>query len=365
MKKILIAPLDWGLGHATRCIPVISELLNAGCEVVIAGNGSSLALLRMEFPELPSVTLPGYQPVYPAAGSMIWKMALQIPKFAEAIKMEHRAVQKIVAEMSIDVIISDNRYGCWSESVLSVLITHQSNVLMPRRFGWLAPFVRRIVGGHMKRFGYWWVPDLPDHRLSGLLTSFDPAMDASNTFFIGAISRFERKPEGAQRFDVAAILSGPEPQRTMLENLVVLQLQRSGLRYFVVRGLPHMGEMNRSETMSDFMTSHELQELIQSSRIIISRSGYSSVMDMAVLGKKSIFIPTPGQTEQEYLARDLKKKGIAYAVSQKEFDLQIALKESDRYSGFQDFPSGNAMLKAVIKKLIHDRIIPSKQMIPS
>ncbi|HYC86589.1 MAG TPA: glycosyltransferase [Chryseosolibacter sp.] len=351
MKRVLVTPLDWGLGHATRCIPVIQQLLGRNHEVMLGGDGGSFELLRKEFPQLHAISLPGYRPEYPANASMAWKMATQLLKFASVIRREHAMVRQVVRDFGIDAIVSDNRYGCWSRDATSILITHQSNVLMPRRFGWLAPAVRYLVHERIRKFDSCWLPDFPDKRLSGILTDFGSADGRPDMRFIGPISRFRRTENAAVRYDILAIISGPEPQRTIFENLLVGQLQKSNLRYFVVRGVPGSAAARFSDKMCDYMVTEELQQMIAAARIVVCRSGYSSVMDLATLGKKAIFVPTPGQTEQEYLASELKRSGIAYSISQKDFDLRLALQESEKYSGFTGFDDSNRLLEQTIAEM--------------
>jgi uncharacterized protein (TIGR00661 family) len=355
MKRVLIAPLDWGLGHATRCIPIIREFINRQCEVMVAGSGDSLALLKTEFPSLRFFTIPGYNPVYQKnARSMVWKMAAQLPKFLNTIRQEHQAIETLVAQHQIHLIISDNRYGCWSATVPSIFITHQSNILMPKRFGWLAGIIRRKNESFINRFTECWLPDYPDdHTLAGELISFGRMKTKLRPVYIGPLSRFRFSGQKEKKYDVLVILSGPEPQRTILENTLLPSLQQSGLRYFVVRGVV------TATTVTDlkgcnFLTSEALQEMIESSEVIVARSGFSTVMDMAALQKKVIFIPTPGQTEQEYLAQRLKEKKIAYFMKQQDFNLSIALREGGKYSGFPYFSSGTALLNQAISDTLHN-----------
>ena len=138
----MVTPLDWGLGHATRCIPIIQELLNRGCTVLIAGSGDSLLLLKNEFPHLTFFTLSAYSPVYSRTQSMIWKMVSQLPKFADVIRKEHQQIEALIEDHKIDFVISDNRYGCWSSKIPSVFITHQLNILMPKSLKWVEPLIR-------------------------------------------------------------------------------------------------------------------------------------------------------------------------------------------------------------------------------
>lgn len=356
MKRVLITPLDWGLGHATRCIPVIRELQRQGCEVVIGGSGDALALLEREFPGSAFVPLPAYAPRYPARGSMVWTMARQLPRFTGVISSEHKATGNIVESGGIDLIISDNRYGCWSDKVPSVFITHQSNVLMPKRFGFLQGFVRKMNERLISRFDACWIPDVPaTDSLAGELISFGKFNFSTRVDFIGWLSRFDATyPSRNTEFDVLVILSGPEPQRTLFEATVTPQLKNSSLKFRVVRGLPSAGNgSSQDERFVDFMTTSELQASIESSAVVIARSGYSTVMDMMALGKKAIFVPTPNQTEQEYLAARLMEKGIAYAMPQDKFDLDTALEENKKYSGFPVAPGKNGLLREAVSRVLN------------
>lgn len=358
-KRVLVTPLDWGLGHATRCIPIIRELLVQGCFVWIAGSGKSLILLKSEFPQLPSQEITPYAPEYPVDGSMIRKMIIQIPKFLRVIQQEHNEVRQIIRKHHIDLIISDNRYGCWSEEIPCIFITHQSNILMPRRFGWLSFIVRYFNQKMMQRFTVCWIPDFNNEKsLAGKLMSFGKIPDSLNVEFIGPLSHFSDSREMEMQYDLAVVLSGPEPQRTILEKKIVEQLSNIDLKAILIRGIPGEKNHTRDKTFDqvDFMGTAELQEILLKSRIIIARSGYSTVMDMARLNKRVIFIPTPGQTEQEYLAQKLLEAGIAFSMTQNHFDLITAIKETEAYSGFQDGYKSDDLLKKVIQKALHEKV---------
>jgi uncharacterized protein (TIGR00661 family) len=352
MKKVLITPLDWGLGHATRCIPIIRELISRGCSVSIGGSGDSLTLLQKEFPSLTFFELPGYNPIYPSTGSMVWKMASQLSKFKRVIKEEHECVERIIRENGIDLVISDNRYGCWSEKIPCVFISHQTNILMPKRFGWLSGIIRYINTRMINRFTYCWIPDYADgNTLSGELTSFGDHNIKTKVFHIGPLSRFKASTPGEKKFDVLCIFSGPEPQRSILEEIVMSQLPSSGLKYFVVRGVFSSSLIEEGHVVN-FLTTEKLQEAIEQSEIIIARSGFSTVMDLAALGKKTIFIPTPGQTEQEYLADTLMKKKIAFSTPQNRLNVLTAFNESKNYAGFTSPQEQGNLLKSALDEVL-------------
>lgn len=338
MKRVLVAPLDWGLGHATRCIPVIRKLLGRSCEVIIAGSGASLALLQKEFPRLSCYQLSPYAPAYPSTGSMVWAMAAQLPKFIRTIRKEHDELQALITRHKIEVVISDNRYGCWTKKVPCIFITHQSNILMPKRFGWMAPVVRRLNHRMMNRFSRCWIPDYPgEYSLAGDLISFGTSMKEDHIRYVGLLSRFSSSVKKEKKYDVLCIFSGPEPQRTVLENLVVKQVEDFNGRVLIVRGVVNDGHspLKTKAAVADYMTSTDLQTAIESSEVILARSGFSTLMDLSRLSAHAIFIPTPGQTEQEYLAKKLTEKGIAYSSAQNQFVLTKALEASQKFKGFE------------------------------
>jgi uncharacterized protein (TIGR00661 family) len=324
MKRVAYAVLDWGLGHATRSIPIIQALQRNDFEVLILGAGASLEVLKREFPSQKYYELPAYNPIYPKNGGMIWAMVRQLPKFFTVIRREHRILKEICQREKIDVIISDNRYGCWSQDIESIIITHQSNIQMPKRFGWLATVVRRTTFSLLKNFSECWVPDFQNSIVSGALSDFSQ-METLNVRFIGPITRLKRKKDVELKYDVLAIFSGPEPQRSIFEHIVTKQLEESGMSFFIVRGLPFKIKSDKEDNAVNFVGMEKLETLIQSSQVVIARSGYSTVMDLIALKKSAILVPTPGQTEQEYLATMLHQKAWFYSVSQSEFNLRSAL----------------------------------------
>jgi uncharacterized protein (TIGR00661 family) len=358
MKNVLVTPLDWGLGHATRCVPIINELMKRDCDVFIGGCGDSLELLRKEFPVLTFFTLPAYGPVYSSSGSMVFKMLRQLPKFLSTIKQEHAAIEKIIKESKIDLVISDNRFGCWTSAVPSVFITHQTNILLPRKFKWLTGLVRKLNLSLIRKFSTCWIPDYPDGRsLAGKLRSLGKKNLAIKVRYIGALSRFGQPQPKEILYDIVCVLSGPEPQRSALEKIATEELSRSGLRYFVVRGIVGQHKNPASNhNQVNFLNGSDLQAIIEQSECVLARSGYSTIMDLAKLGKKAIFVPTPGQTEQEYLAARLKGKGIAFSVAQENFNIMEAWTRSHSFTGFNQFPGDVHLLTDALDELSTPKI---------
>jgi uncharacterized protein (TIGR00661 family) len=330
LNRILICPLDWGLGHATRCIPIIKKYIEEGCEVMIAADGRSLELLQKEFPHLKFIRFPGYNISYSESISMALQMLLSSAKILWKIYQEHQKLKKILEDHQIDLIISDNRYGLWNKNVRSIFMTHQIMIKSTGKLKFLEPVLYRINQWFIKHYDECWIPDYEgEDNLSGDLSHLYPV--PKNAKFIGPLSRLAHHQIPSQREDeieLLIILSGPEPQRTILENKIINQLRNIKIKTVIVRGIP--GSNDKLDVpyyiaMYSHLATEKMREAISNAKIIICRSGYSSIMDLAVLNKKAIFIPTPGQTEQEYLAKyhTAKKKSIYY--NQNEFYIEKVL----------------------------------------
>jgi len=354
-KKILIAPLNWGLGHATRCIPIILEFHRQGAEIFIASDGRSLELLKKEFPQLKCFEMKGYEVKYPEQGPMVLQMILQASKIMSAIRKEHAGLEKIVEENNIDIVFSDNRYGCWSEKAYSVFMTHQLNIQTPFAFKWAEPLISLKNKKYISAYDECWVPDFEDaENLSGILSH---PRKHDNIKYIGPLSRFvfsEDKNSSQEKYDLLVICSGPEPQRTIFEDLLTREVLKTNYRTLLVKGITEAGKKTEQkknlETIS-YADSKEMQTFIESSSLIISRPGYSTIMDLAALGKKAIFIPTPGQTEQEYLAKYLAEKKYFFSSAQSKFNLEDALIKSENYQGLK-ITQQPGLLKESIAQLL-------------
>jgi uncharacterized protein (TIGR00661 family) len=340
--NVLVTPLDWGLGHATRCIPVINKLKELGHTVFVAGSGASLDLLKIEFPGNKFFEIESYGIDYGAKVSLIAHLLLKAPSIISIIKKEKEQVRKIIDSEEIDFIISDNRYGCHHERIPSAIIIHQLSLQLP-------PVVKQIANNQNKRFitrfSACWVPDSPDHALSGLLSVSNIPHQ-----FIGPLSRMRPASPSAE-VDILGLISGPEPYRTAFDDLLTRQL-KAHPSYRLVRGLPSLKTGSTAGLIFNHLPSQQLNELINTADVVIARSGYSTVMDLAALNKKAIFVPTPGQTEQLYLARELDRKKIAPMISQDKFSLQEALDRVGDYSGFTENYFKENLLEKTLREFL-------------
>tara|TARA_B100000085_G_scaffold279660_1_gene303331 strand:+ start:486 stop:1535 length:1050 start_codon:yes stop_codon:yes gene_type:complete len=330
-KRILVAPLDWGIGHATRCIPIIKELIKHNYEVVLAADKRPMHLLKKELPNLEMIRFSGYNIKYPNYLPMSISMLLQIPKILWKIKQEHNVLNEIIKDYNIDGVISDNRFGLYTKQVPCVFITHQLNI----QSSYFSNDIQEFNYNYINKFNACWVMDDKEINLAGRLSN--PKILPKNTTYIGALSRFKyQKTE--KKYDFLAIVSGPEPQRTILEKGLIKTLKDRKEKSLIVLGKPELNNAKEigNLTIKSHLNAKDLNNVILSSDLIICRPGYSTVMDLAILMKKAFFIPTPGQTEQEYLAQILSAKKICYFQKQHEFDFEKGIIESKKYSGFLD-----------------------------
>ncbi|GHT57084.1 hypothetical protein FACS18945_0480 [Bacteroidia bacterium] len=383
-KKILVCPLNWGLGHATRCVPLIRHFLADGKEVVIAADGYPLSFLREEFSELTFIEFPSYRITYSKNNSQVWAMLRCLPNVVAGIVREHRQLKKIVAEHQIDCVLSDNRFGLWHKGVHSIYMTHQLMIKMPRGLRLFEPFAWLIHRFFINKYDVCLVPDVQGKGAwAGDLTHRYPL--PRNARFIGILSRFssschsdesqnplnstchsdesqnplnsvchsdesqnplccegiagqarnDRKKQGIAgqaRNDrtpkVLAIISGIEPQRSIFEKILIEELSKKDFQSLIVCGQPTAhglqirasGEQCTSGNANivSHLSSEEMEFYLRNTPTVICRSGYSSVMDLLTLGCTAILVPTPGQTEQEYLAEYLSKEKGFVCVKQSE-----------------------------------------------
>jgi len=348
--RILLTPLDWGLGHATRCIPVIRTLQLHNFEVLVGASGSIVQLLKKEFPELKIIALPGYGIRYSKNSRFfMFSMFLQIPKILFSAWKENRQIKKIVIDYQIDAIISDNRLGCFHKKLPSVYITHQLQILTRNKF--LDRIAIKANYFFINRFTECWVPDAAGEiNMAGLL-SHPKQFPKTPVKYIGKLSRFSFQ-DSPLVYPLTILISGPEPQRTIFERLIVKQSEDFDLSLFIIRGLPNnntnLKSTNKKLQYRNHLSAEELSSVLQQSEMIIARSGYSTIMDLMALHKKAILIPTPGQTEQEYLAKKLGHEQLFLTASQHEFNLKMNIEDA---ASFQfRIEKFNSSLNEVIEK---------------
>jgi uncharacterized protein (TIGR00661 family) len=329
-KTILIAPLNWGLGHATRCIPIIKALQENNYIPIIASDGIALELLKKEFPYVKTLKLPSYQIEYAKNGKNFkWKLLKKFPEMIKAIWHEEKKVKKWIKKYDIDGIISDNRLGVFSKKIPSVYLTHQLNV-MTGNTTWFTSILHQHI---IKKHNECWIPDVEGTpNLTGKLGHVENPDFILK--YIGPLSRMQKK-EAAKLYDLMIILSGPEPQRGILEEKLIEELLRYKGNVVFIKGIVEKDqkrEQIENVTYYNFMNSRQLEQTFNESENVLCRSGYTTIMDLVKLGKKAFFIPTPGQYEQEYLAKKFKEERLVPYSKQDDFCIEN-LKEIENYKG--------------------------------
>lgn len=316
--KIFIAPLNWGLGHASRCIPLIQEWLNEGHEVVLGGDGDSLLLLRRHFPQLRFCPLASLRLQYSKSNSQVWAIARSIPHIITWAIKDYIMLRALLQTEIFDRIISDNRFGFYSKKVESIYLTHQLHIRLPNGWRWAESIATRLHARVYARYNKVWVPDRKgeENCLAGELSILSDReiksyhLD-SKIEYIGPLSRFSnqrREITPTEIYHTVCILSGLEPQRSLLEQELIKRYQDSRERVLIIRGVigtPNMRITHRQISIIPTLNDKELAQVLLHATHIVARSGYSTIMDFEALGvlHKAELIPTPGQPEQEYLAQ--------------------------------------------------------------
>jgi len=360
IQTVLICPQHWGLGHVTRTIPVIRYFIEKNYRVILASSGAGSDLLRMEFPQHKVLDLPDYGIRYPFK-SMYLNIGYQMVKMHWAILKEHVAIRKICKQEHIDLIVSDARLGAFQFGKPSIIIAHHLHFSLGFKFiEWCCDTWMKLF---YDRFDQLWIPDVEGPvNLSGELAHL---YRGKNRHFVGLLSRFN-KLDVEKIYDFAFMLSGPEPQRTFLEELVLSQVKDLNFqKAILIRGTnegPVLDELvqkqNPNLIIKSLLTGTALNEIMCASKVLVCRSGYSTLLDLAVIQTRAILIPTPGQPEQEYLAMELMNKKLYYSVQQDALNLKKDLKHLENYScnlHFDEVLTLEARLNPLLKKLETNR----------
>ena len=311
---ILVAPLNWGLGHASRCIPLIHRFLDEGHDVMLGGDGESLTLLKQHFPQLPVLCLAPLNIRYSRSPRQTWAVLRALPQLLRNAIQDHYILKDCLRTTPIDKVISDNRFGLYSPQTHCVYITHQIHIRLPRTWRWAEPIVNALHARTYNRYNELWIPDHEDPSCSLAGDLSHPAPTTPQTQYIGPLSRFSLPIQTAAadlQADVVAVLSGLEPQRTIIEQQLIQRFADSQEQVLIIQGLvnrPKTRIHRRNTTIIPHLPDSELLPILQQAHTIIARSGYSTIMDLHTLGMlpKAELIPTPGQPEQEYLATHIK-----------------------------------------------------------
>ena len=355
-KKVLVVPLNWGLGHTTRLIPVISMLQSLGAAIYFGGSKAQIALMKHEFKSIRYIPFPTIRIRLGKQKYQVMSFFLQLPVFALQILREHLFLNKLIKRKGINVVISDNVYGLWNNNAYTIFITHQLEILLPGGLKWIQNPVNQFIRRNISKFNECWIPDVNGTiNFAGKLSH--PKKLPVNCKYIGILSRFDRQEPKTNNtgteHDLLILLSGPEPQRSQFERMIAKQLSQYAEleKYIVVRGIPY-GRDTLSKKWINHLPAQKLYKLIMASEYIICRSGYSTIMDLIALNKRALLVPTPGQKEQEYLASYMQEKNWFDTMDQEHFNLRNAfllLKNSSLQNNFTDLQEADLLKKSLQK----------------
>ncbi len=306
-SRVIVSVLDWGLGHASRSSVIVRTLVGRGCRVTLAGSGASLGLLAAEFPELDVVYLRSFSPRL-RGGRWLWaEVMLQVPSFLLSVLRERRRAEALARSLRPDMIVSDNRYGVRSRLCPSVIVTHQLRPrVSPSAPRWLNSVLAAALGLFIRRFDACLVPDFAIGGLSGEMSSA-PGWRVP-THCIGLLSRLagaDAEPEPPVEW--LGLASGPEPQRgEFVASLTERFESEPGRRVVICADAAVADHVTRGGVeVLGMVEPCRLKGLLLAARNVVSRSGYSTLMDLKAIGRLDpsvSLVPTPGQAEQVYLA---------------------------------------------------------------
>jgi spore coat polysaccharide biosynthesis predicted glycosyltransferase SpsG len=328
-KNILICPLEWGLGHAGRMVPLAKRLQQLDHNIIFGSGEEHLNFFRNEVPGANYIHFPGFRISYSRYLPQYIIILFKSPLLIYHILLEHFRLKKIIRDNSIDIVISDSRIGLWNSGIKTVFITHQLRIRFPKSFRFLEFIGLRISHSIVKKYSYCFVPDLSgDLNVSGRLSHGFRLSE--NVRYIGILSRFygHWPAYGLSSGKCTVILSGPEPQRSILKLKLIKILILQGKPATILEGKP--GKIYESYSLKNIvfhnhLSADETIKLLKESETIITRSGYTTIMELISLGRSALLIPTPGQTEQEYLAKSLSEKGWFRSIAQKDLNENILI----------------------------------------
>ena len=349
--KIIYGICSWGLGHATRSLPVIRKLIDENNDLTIISNGRTLTLLKDELGKnIEYINMQDY-PILLSANSrqFIAKSMIYWPLFIRKMQLGLSQLTKMLRTRKCDMIISDGRYDIYSKKIPSFFISHQMRIMNPLRIQMLETGSEIFNLFFFKRFRGVIVPDYKEDNLSGDLSHNLKRIDEEKIHYVGALSDFKKK-NTKKDIDYLISISGPEPQRTLLERRLLSQVdQLKGSIVITLGKTEKKDNLNRKNIKTySFLTKKKREDFLNRAKLVISRSGYSTILDLTVIGTKALMTPTPGQIEQEYLAKYHNEKGTFYSVSQSDIDLKEDAEIAKKMTGVKR--------KCDVKKTVEDII---------
>jgi len=360
-KNILICPLEWGLGHAGRMIPLAKKLRELKNNIFIAAGEEYLEMFRKETEGLTFINFPGFSPVYSRFLPQYLVLFLQIPLLLFYILRDNHRLKSIIASYNIDILISDNRFGLWNKKVKTVYITHMPVIPFPRYLRFLEIIGIRLHRFIIKKYSLCYIPDLPGElNISGRLSH--GCVLPANVRYIGILSRFidcgSKDPSKAETSPYnTVILSGPEPQREIFKQKLIQILKDTETATVILEGKPlKQAKVTGSGNIISYnhLPASAMKDIIKSSGQIFCRAGYTTIMELISLNCTALLVPTPGQTEQEYLASYLSSKGWFDTVSQSKLTDRVTVSGNKIVQNDEIIGQSRVLLSDALYELLKD-----------
>jgi len=341
-------------------IPLAAELLKLNHHVIIASGEEHLNLIRSELPGCTFMLFPGFNPRYSRYMPQYLSMFLKIPLLAYHVFLEHIRLRKIIKKYSVDIVISDNRFGLWNRGIKSVYVTHMLLIPFPGRLKFMEPagiFLHSLI---IRKYNLCFIPDLPGERnISGRLSH--GIRIPGNVRYIGILSRFMLNNQAVclpeEKKYNTVILSGPEPQKEILKQKLIRLFSDKEPPTIMLEGKPGKEVIKRRSgniTIYNHLASDQLRNVITGSELVVSRSGYTTIMDLVALNCSALLIPTPGQTEQEYLAEYLTEQGLFSFIRQRDAGKEIAVPEKKSYNAYRITEESRKLLRLALSELLSE-----------
>ncbi len=336
MSRIYFAVLNMGLGHAARTLPIIKKFKQKNWEILVGCNGRALKFLKNELPTVKFISTPDYKIEYSKKNYLLLKLFFQLPYIFKKIHEEHLICEKVVTDFSPDIIFSDNCFGVYHKKVPSFFLSHQISFALPRFFKFFKFLPTYFNKYHHKKFNRIIIPDFCEDNFGLLSGELSQNIKTENKYMYCGILSSIKKQKTPEDIDLFISISGPEPQRTILEKLIMAQIENLSGNVVIVLGksekIEQIFESSKLKIYSH-LSRQDLENIINRAKLIISRPGYSTIMELVELGKKALLIPTPGQTEQFYLAQRVTDKKWFFCVDQNKLDLVRDINTAMSYPG--------------------------------
>jgi len=336
--EIIYGICSWGLGHSTRSLPIIRKLIKENNNLTIVSHGRSLELLKKELGKTAHYKdIPDY-PMLLSENSrqFMAKSVIYWPLFIKRIESGLVQLSKILNKKKYDLIISDARYDIYSKEIPSFFISHQMRIMNPLRIKMFETGSELFNLFFFKRFSGIIVPDYRENSLSGDLSHNLKKIDENKLHYVGVLSDFKKR-RIKEDIDYLVSISGPEPQRSILEERLAGQIQDLDGNVVMTLGKveKHSKIKNKNITIYSFLTKEKREELLNKAKIVVSRSGYSTIMDLGIIETKALMIPTPGQIEQEYLGSYHNELGTFYSINQNKIKLKRDIEIAKKTTGIK------------------------------